>query len=105
MGDPVRPNIAPTIWRTGSDLTAGVYFFESTSDPNIVWIQIGELDLSIGQPTLMLDLNGESDLVGDVTSRFRASDPFAFAIPHAVPGDQAAGRPTGPQPLTAMAVD
>jgi penicillin V acylase-like amidase (Ntn superfamily) len=81
-----RPNIAATIWRTVSDLTSGVYFFESASDPNIVWIQIADLDLSAGAPTLKLDLNGASDLVGDVTARFAPAEPFAFAAPDAAEG-------------------
>jgi penicillin V acylase-like amidase (Ntn superfamily) len=79
--DPDRPNIAPTLWRTVADLSSGVYFFESASDPNVVWIQVGDLDLSVGAPPLKLDLNGESDLVGDVTSRFAPTEPFAFAVP------------------------
>jgi penicillin V acylase-like amidase (Ntn superfamily) len=79
--DPDRPNIAPTLWRTVADLTSGVYYFESASDPNIVWITVGDLDLSVGAPALKLDLNGESDLVGDVTSRFQPAEPFAFAAP------------------------
>jgi hypothetical protein len=74
--DPDRPNIAPTIWRTVSDLTSGLYFYESAFDPNIVWIRIADLDLSVGQPALKLDLHGESDLVGYVTSRLLPSDPF-----------------------------
>jgi penicillin V acylase-like amidase (Ntn superfamily) len=98
--DPDRPNIAPTIWRTVSDLTSGLYFYESAFDPNIVWIRIADLDLSLGQPALKLDLHGESDLVGDVTSRFQPSEPFEFAAPgeatgaaapHEVVGDQASG--------------
>jgi penicillin V acylase-like amidase (Ntn superfamily) len=105
ISDPNRPNIAPTLWRTVSDLTSGVYFFESTSDPNIVWIHVADLDLSVGRPALKLDLSGEPDLVGDVTSRLRASDPFEFAVPHAVPTDQANGEPAGPRLATADAVD
>jgi penicillin V acylase-like amidase (Ntn superfamily) len=79
--DPDRPNIAPTLWRTVADLTAGVYYFESASDPNIVWITVGDLDLSAGAPSLKLDLNGDADLVGDVTSRFEPANPFVFASP------------------------
>jgi penicillin V acylase-like amidase (Ntn superfamily) len=79
--DPGRPNIAATLWRTVADLTSGVYYFESASDPNIVWITVGDLDLSVGAPTLKLDLNGDSDLVGDVTSRFQPAEPFVFAAP------------------------
>ncbi len=79
--DPDRPNIAPTLWRAVADLTAGVYYFESSSDPNIVWITVGDLDLSAGASPLKLDLNGDADLVGDVTSRFAPAEPFVFATP------------------------
>ena len=44
-------------------------------------ITVGDLDLSVGAPALKLDLNGESDLVGDVTSRFQPAEPFVFAAP------------------------
>jgi penicillin V acylase-like amidase (Ntn superfamily) len=33
--DPARPNISTTIWRTVADQTNGVYYFESTTSPEL----------------------------------------------------------------------
>ncbi len=49
--DPVRPNVSTTRWRTVADLTVGRYFFESTSNPNVVWVELAGLDLSPGAET------------------------------------------------------
>ncbi len=76
--DPARPNISSTIWRTVSSLSRGLYFFESSFSPNIVWADINGLDLSAGQPVRKLDLQGHPDLVGDVTGAFEPAEPFAF---------------------------
>jgi penicillin V acylase-like amidase (Ntn superfamily) len=81
--DPARPNISATIWRTVSHLTDGLYLFESAFRPNVVWARIGALALSEGQPARKLDLNGDPDLVGDVTDSFQPSDPFKFVAPAA----------------------
>lgn len=77
--DPARPNISSTIWRTVIDFTNGYYFFESSFSPNIVWVRVRDLDLSPGQPARVVRLSGaDGDLVGDVTDRFEAAEPFAF---------------------------
>ena len=44
IADPFRPNISSTRWRTVSDLTNMVYYFESTSSPNIIWVKLNKLD-------------------------------------------------------------
>lgn len=36
-----HPEVNPTLWRTVADLTNGVYFFESTTSPNIIWVEAG----------------------------------------------------------------
>ena len=43
-----EPNTSQTIWRTVADLTNGVYYFESTTSPNIVWVKLNKLDFSEG---------------------------------------------------------
>jgi penicillin V acylase-like amidase (Ntn superfamily) len=40
LGDPDRPNVASTIFRTVQDLTSGRYYFESTYAPNVVGVDI-----------------------------------------------------------------
>jgi penicillin V acylase-like amidase (Ntn superfamily) len=77
--DPYRPNISTTLWRTVADLTHGVYYFESTTSPNVVWARLEGLDLAPGAPVRKLDLVHQADLVGDVSADFKPSKPFAFA--------------------------
>lgn len=79
--DPEKPNIAPTIWRTMGDHVGKVYFFESTLSPNIVWVNLNELDFSIGAPVQKLTLAGNYELAGDVSDKFETTEPFIFAGP------------------------
>ncbi|WP_125099977.1 linear amide C-N hydrolase [Leucobacter chromiireducens] len=44
--DPVRPNVSTTRWRTVADLTERRFFYESTTSPNVVWVELSQLDLS-----------------------------------------------------------
>ncbi|MFE9941604.1 linear amide C-N hydrolase [Streptomyces hirsutus] len=56
IADPHKPYASQTIRRTVADLADGIYVFESTSRPNIVWARMSGLDLSDGAPALKLDL-------------------------------------------------
>ncbi|MEV8452788.1 linear amide C-N hydrolase [Streptomyces sp. NPDC052095] len=74
--DEWRPNISTTRWRTVADLTEGRYFYESTTSPNVVWVELSQLDFSKGRPELWLDVVKEPDHVGNVTGEFTpAPDP------------------------------
>jgi penicillin V acylase-like amidase (Ntn superfamily) len=74
-----EPNTSPTIYRTVADLDNGIYFYESTTSPNIVWIDLKKIDFSAGMRKL--DLRGDRDLIGDVTPLFVPSAPFKPAAP------------------------
>ena len=55
----------PTRWIMGADLTNKTYYFDSTTEPNIVWIDFKKLNFNEGADILALDptdetLNGES---------------------------------------------
>lgn len=76
--DPSHPEASGTYWRSVTDSTNRVYFFESTLRPNIVWVRLDGLGLSSGEPVRKLDLINGGDLIGDVTAAFRPSEPFAF---------------------------
>ncbi|MET8546940.1 linear amide C-N hydrolase [Kitasatospora sp. NPDC004799] len=65
-----RPEVSTTRWRTVTDLTQRRYFFESTTSPNVVWIELSQLDFAPGSPELVLDLVAEPDRVGNVTGEF-----------------------------------
>jgi penicillin V acylase-like amidase (Ntn superfamily) len=79
--DPSRPNISPTRWRTVSDLTNRVYYFESTTSPSIIWVRLDELDFSVGAPTKKIALVNGKDRVGNVSFEFESTEPFEWAKP------------------------
>lgn len=79
LGDPDRPNVASTIFRTVQDLTGSRYYFESTYAPNVVWIDYGNFDFSQGRPELELQVEKNIfSLTGDVTSKLQEAKPFVF---------------------------
>jgi choloylglycine hydrolase len=78
-GDPEKPNVASTIFRTVTDLTGGRYYFESTYAPNVVWIDITKLDFTAGGPEMELQVEKKIfSLNGDVTSQLEQAQPFVF---------------------------
>jgi penicillin V acylase-like amidase (Ntn superfamily) len=79
--DQHRPNISPTRWRTVSDLTNRVYYFESTTSPSIVWVRLDELVFAAGAPVKKIDLANGTDRVGNVSSEFKSAEPFVWAKP------------------------
>lgn len=72
--NPDRPNIAKTIWRTLTDLTNSVYAFESSTSPDIIWIELRDLDFS---QTMRLD-PASLPLGKAVNDRFEPTEPFEF---------------------------
>jgi choloylglycine hydrolase len=80
-GDPNRPNIASTIFRTVIDHTGGRYYFESTYAPNVVWIDYSNLDFSEGTSEMELPVEKRIfSLNGDVTGQLEKAKPFVFGM-------------------------
>ncbi|MCU0720620.1 MAG: linear amide C-N hydrolase [Pirellula sp.] len=83
LGDPEKPNISPTYFRTVVDLTDGKYYFESTLAPNVVWIDTSKLDFTKGQDEQELQVEKRiMELHGDVTDQFRKVKPLVFGVNH-----------------------
>jgi choloylglycine hydrolase len=79
LGDPDRPNVASTIFRTVQDLTGGRYYFESTYAPNVVWVNYDKMDFSAGKPEMELKVEKKIfTLNGDVTDLFEPAEPLIF---------------------------
>ena len=78
--DPVRPNISMTLWTSIADCTNGIYFFASTTSPNVVWFKLSELNLS-GTTEAVFDSIDSLDVSGDVSSQLKADKPLRFAVP------------------------
>ncbi|MDG4665144.1 linear amide C-N hydrolase [Mycobacterium sp. 236(2023)] len=77
---PGEPNISSTRWRTAIDHTARRYFFESALSPSTFWVDLANLDLGDGAPTLKLDLGEGQKTVytGETSGQFEKADPFTF---------------------------
>lgn len=80
--EPDKPYASQTIWQTVADLTHKRFVFASTTRPNVLWVNLAELDFSEGAPARKLDLLDdtalEGGLGGNVTSRFAETAPLAF---------------------------
>ncbi len=78
MEDPDHPNISATLWRTIIDHSARRYYFESTMQPAVVWIDLDAIDFSEGASPTQLLMNGPDALAGDVAARMAPAEPFAW---------------------------
>lgn len=76
------PNNAPgtlynTEYRTAMDLTNRRYFFELTTTPNVIWVDLAKLNLQAGAPVMILDPD-DIDLAGNVSARFQQAKHTPF---------------------------
>ena len=82
IADLGKPDASQTLWRTIADLTRGIYVFEATDRPNILWTTFEDLDLSAGAPAQKLDLlhhqGLEDGLMGNISSEFSPTAPMEF---------------------------
>lgn len=80
--DPGKPDASQTIWQVVLDLTNKRYVYESTTRPNIVWVDLADLDFSEGSPQLKLDLISElavqGGIAGNVADKFTDKGPMTF---------------------------
>lgn len=80
--DPGKPDASQTIWQTVADLTNKRYVFESTTRPNIVWVDLDDLDFSEGSGQRKLELTSdlalEGGLAGNVSGEFKDRGPMTF---------------------------
>ncbi|MDZ8173212.1 linear amide C-N hydrolase [Microbacterium xanthum] len=79
--EPGKPDASQTIWQVVLDLTNKRYAFESTTRPNMVWVDLDEVSFTEGTKVLKLDLVGrlalEGGLTGDSSHKF--TDPGELA--------------------------
>jgi len=76
--DPGKPDASQTLWQVVMDLTHRRYVFESTTRPNIVWVNFDELDFSSSSPqaklNLVNDLTLENGIAGNVSRHFQQGE-------------------------------
>ncbi len=76
--DPKKPNIASTLWRTISDQKNMIYYFDSSTYPNIFWVNLKHINFAPGSPVLSLAVENGEIYTGDVSKRLKPSKPFDF---------------------------
>jgi choloylglycine hydrolase len=81
IADPERPNIASTVWRTVSDSKEKLYYFESSYNPAIFWINLAKLNSVSTGNALKLDLSQRPMLSGEASDKFTPAEPFKFIAP------------------------
>ncbi|MBA2114010.1 linear amide C-N hydrolase [Bremerella alba] len=68
-----------TEYRTAMDLTNLRYFFELTTSPSVIWVDLKQLDLSSGAPVLQLDpYHNTLELSGNVSQKFQKIEAAPF---------------------------
>ena len=58
-----------TRWVSVTDVTNNIYYFNSTSAPNIIWIDLNKINFKEGTPILSIDPTN-IHLEGDITTQF-----------------------------------
>lgn len=66
-----QPNLSSTIWRTVSDQKNGVYYFENTASPSLVWVTLARIDFAEQSGVRKLPMVGKLDFGGDQTATRR----------------------------------
>lgn len=75
---PDKPNLSSTIWRTIADQKNRIYYFDSATRPNVIWVAFDKVDFSKGAPVKKLDLQNNQLYSGEVSASFRESKPLVF---------------------------
>ena len=60
----------PTLWTAMADATAKVYYFRSSTNPSLYWVDLKKLNLAPGRKPRQVDAY-LPDLAGDITGLFR----------------------------------
>ena len=59
----------PTRWVSVSNLNNNIFFFNSTTAPNLIWVDLGKLNFTVGSPVLSIDPT-DIKLEGDISKKF-----------------------------------
>ena len=83
VGDPEHPNLSPTYWRSVADSTNKVYYFESALSPNIVWVNLKNVNLGPGSGTRAVAVENNYSIIGNIDKALAPAQPITFLAPTA----------------------
>ena len=73
-----QPHISSTQWRVVADQKNRVYYFENVLTPNILWVDLNQVDFSAGSAVRKLALDQGQVYAGHALEHFVESEPFQF---------------------------
>jgi choloylglycine hydrolase len=81
--DPEHPNIAPTYWRTVMDHGRKIYYFESALSPDIVWVNLNNVDFTPKSGVRSVSLEGPEGfaLMGSINTAFKPAENITYLKP------------------------
>jgi choloylglycine hydrolase len=83
VGDPEHPNLSPTYWRSVANSTNKIYYFESALSPNIVWVNLNNINLGPGSGIRAVKVEENYSIIGNIDSALAPAKPIAFLAPTA----------------------
>lgn len=81
--DPEHPNISPTWWRTLLDQKNRVYYFDSALSPQMVWLNLRQIDFKVGSGIRAIAIESNHELQGNLTGKLQAAPAIRFLAPKA----------------------
>ena len=81
MPDPEHPNISPTWWRSLIDHKNKVCYFDSALSPQMVWVNLSQIDFRPGSGIRAIQIEGNDAVQGNVNAQLRPSAPISFLAP------------------------
>lgn len=73
-----QPHISSTRWRVVADQKRRVYYFENVLTPNVLWVDLKQVDFSPESPVRKLALDAGQVYAGNALEYFVESEPFEF---------------------------
>lgn len=73
-----QPHISSTRWRVVADQKRLVYYFENVLTPNVLWVDMKQIDFSLGQPVRKLSLEVGQVYAGNALEHFVETAAFEF---------------------------
>ncbi len=73
-----QPHISSTRWRVVADQSRSVYYFENVLTPNVLWVDLNQVNFSAGEPVRKLVLDAGQVYAGNALEHFIETEPFEF---------------------------
>lgn len=78
VNSPTRAEVSSTIWTTISDQKNKVYYFDAQTLPNTFWVELKDMDFSVGAPVKKLTVAGGRVYAGNTAKQFESAQVFNF---------------------------